>query len=211
MKKIYNDLWQTTQEHPFAGLNAHAYFLKRSKGNVLFYNTSNPNDIEQISDLGGITFQYLSHRHESGQSLATIKSRFNSRLCADELEAPFIESTVDVEFSTRALHSSTIEIVPTPGHTGGGLCFYCSSDDGRRYLFTGDTLFQSHGQWGALVIANDGGSTEKLVASLLTIRSLEPDVVICSASVGDVSVAEVTRQAWLKAIDSVISSLTEQT
>lgn len=210
MKKIYIDLWQTSLENPFAGLNTHAYFLQRNEGNALFYNTSNLDDIEEISNLGGISFQYLSHRHESGKSLSIIKSKFQSQLCTGDLEEPFIESTVDVTFSTRQSHSSNIEIIPTPGHTDGGLCFYYESPIGLKYLFTGDTLFQSDGRWGTLVISNDGGSATKLIESLSTIRSLEPDVVLCSASVGDISVVEVTQEEWHECIDDNIRMLSNR-
>ena len=125
--KLFDDLWQTRMEQPFVGLNSHAYFLTRENGNVLFYNTRKLNDIQEMLALGSISFQYLSHRHESGDSLNTIKSNLNSQLCADKLEEPHIASTIDVVFSERQIHSSNIEIIPTSGHTLGGLCFYYNS------------------------------------------------------------------------------------
>ena len=48
---------------------------------------------------------------------------------------------------------------------------------------------------------------EDLAASLSTIRTLEPDVVLCSASVGAISVVEVTKVEWHDAIDSNINKL----
>ncbi len=210
MKKLYDDLWQTTLENPFAGLNTHAYFLKRSEGNVLFYNTSNQYDIEEMSGRGGVTFQYLSHRHESGGSLPTIKSTFKSHLCASDLEALYIESRVDITFSESQIHSSNIKIISTPGHTSGDLCFYYKSPVGLRYLFTGDTLFQSNGQWSTLVFPRDGGNVEALIKSLTIIRSLEPDVVLCSASVGETSVVEVTLKEWHEGIDINIRKLSRR-
>ncbi len=211
MKKIYEDLWQTSLENPFTGLNTHAYFLQRSEGNVLFYNTSNLDDIDEISKLGGISFQYLSHRHESGKSLSTIKSILHSQLCSDDLEEPFIESTVDVIFSVRQFHSSNIEIIPTPGHTDGGICFYYESPHGLKYLFTGDLLFQSNGSWDTLVFRPHGGRADKLIESLSTIRSLGPNVVLCSASVGDISIVEVTQKEWHEVIDDNIRRLSKIT
>ena len=68
-------------------LNTHAYFLLRPEGNVLFYNTGNDDDLEEITELGGIQFQLLSHRDESGPSLNRIKDRFGSKLCCSALEA----------------------------------------------------------------------------------------------------------------------------
>ena len=207
MKKLYEDLWQTSLEHPFPGVNTHAYFLQCEKVGVLIYNTSNAEDLEQISSLGGIGFQYLSHRHEAGASLSVIKLEFNSKLCASSLEAPHLKTVVDVIFSVRQLHSTNIEIIPTPGHTDGGICFYYSSPLGLNYLFTGDTFFQSNDQWGTLVIAKDGGDAQQLKTSLAVLRSLEPDVVFCSAHVGSVAVVEVTNSEWHGAIDTAVNQL----
>lgn len=207
MKKIYDDLWQTSLVNPFEGLNTYAYFLQRSEGNVLFYNTSNLDDIEEISSLGGLTFQYLSHRHESGDSLSIIKSKFGSQLCSDDLEEPFIKLSVDIVFSARQIHSSNIEIIPTSGHTDGGLCFFYESPFGLKYLFTGDVIFQRNGQWGTLIFPKHGGNAEKLVESLSILRSLEPNVVLCSASVGDISFVEVTQEEWRAGIDENIKLL----
>lgn len=207
MKQLYKDLWQTSLEHPFPGLNSHAYFLQREKDNVLFYNTSNHEELNKISDLGGISFQFLSHRHESGKSLSHIKTQFNSQLCASALEAPFIDEKTDIVISERQILSSNIEVIPTPGHTDGSLCFFYASPFGLKYLFTGDTLYRSNGQWGTLVFSGQGGSTESLIDSLSILRSLDPDVVICSAFVGKTAVVELTKDEWQQNIDSVINDL----
>jgi hydroxyacylglutathione hydrolase len=211
MNKIFDDLWQTKLEHPFVGLNSHAYFLSRENGNVLFYNTSNMNDIEEMLKLDSISFQYLSHRHESGKSLNIIKTILSSRLCADELEEPFIASTIDEVFSMRQIHSSNIEIIPTPGHTSGGLCFYYKSPNGQNYLFTGDLLYQSNRTWDTLVFSSHGGNAKSLIESLSILRSLEPTVVICSAFVGDRAVVEINKEEWNEAIDTNISKLSKHT
>ena len=71
-------------------LNTHAYFLRRPEGNVLFYNTGNEGDLEEIAELGGIQAQLLSHRDESGPSLNRIRDLFGSKLCCSALEAPII-------------------------------------------------------------------------------------------------------------------------
>jgi hypothetical protein len=73
MKQLFTDVWQTTTESPFPGLTTHAYFVTREGGNVLFYNTSQQRDIEQMAELGGVAFQFLSHRDELGPSLQTIR------------------------------------------------------------------------------------------------------------------------------------------
>ena len=139
VKEIFSGVWQTNLENPFPGLNTHAYLNQRSEGNVLFYNTSNESDVKKIQELGGIETQFLSHRHESGKSLMTIKSMFNSKLCASEIEAPHLEVKVEQVVKDRFLHSKGIEVIPTPGHTNGGLSFFYKPTEGRSILFTGDT------------------------------------------------------------------------
>jgi glyoxylase-like metal-dependent hydrolase (beta-lactamase superfamily II) len=146
MEKLYDDLWQTKLAIPFGGVKTHAYFLQSDNGNVLFYNTSHNDEIQQMAELGGIKYQYLSHRDESGDSLQIIRERFNSQLCCHKNEEHIISQscTVDVIFSDRTTHFSDIEAIPTPGHTNGSLSFLDHSPYGRTYLFTGDTLFRSN-------------------------------------------------------------------
>lgn len=209
MKKLYPDLWQTELEHPFSGLNTHAYFLQRDQGNVLFYNTSHEFELQNIKDRGGITYQYLSHRHEAGPILQTIKETFQSKLCTHTHEKPFIEkhAQVDITFDQQTTHNEDILILPTPGHTDGGLCCFYRSPHGKSYLFTGDTYFQSYGNWDTLVFPSEGGSKDALIQSLTLLGSFSPDVVLCSASVGDVSVVETTHEEWKKNIEESIKKL----
>lgn len=193
-------------------LNTHAYFLRRPEGNVLFYNTGNDGDLEQIAELGGIRFQLLSHRDESGPSLNRIKDRFGSRLCCSALEAPIIgkDASVDITLQVEHHHLGDIDIIHTPGHTAGSICFFYKSPYGKSYLFTGDTIFQSNGKWATLAFPRAGGSKAALAESLIRLRDLNPDIVMCSAFVGDVSVVEVVGDEWAQAIDGNVSRLRKE-
>ena len=208
MKQLQEDLWQSAI-HSMGTLNTHAYFLRRPDGNVLFYNTGNDGDLDQMAELGGIRFQLLSHRDESGPSLNRIKDRFGSRLCCSALEAAIIgnDAQVDVTFQAEDHHLGDIDIIHTPGHTEGSICFFYKSPYGKSYLFTGDTIFQSNGKWATLVFPKAGGSEAALAESLLRLRELKPDIVMCSAFVGDVSVVEVIGDEWAQAIDDNVSRL----
>ncbi len=210
MKQLYKDLWQTKLEMPFNGVHAHAYFLRCDKGNVLIYNTGHAEEIEHIAELGGIEYQYLSHRDETGASLKTIRQRFGSKLCCHKNEEPAISQSceVDITFSENVKHFAGIEMICTPGHTDGSLSFLYKSPLGPAYLFTGDTFFQSNGQWRTLVFSDAGGSTESLIKSLLTYRELDPDVVLWSASGGGQgSFVETTSAQWLEDIDNAVEGL----
>ena len=193
-------------------LNTHAYFLRRPEGNVLFYNTGNDGDFEKIAEMGGIRFQLLSHRDESGPSLNRIKDLFGSRLCCSALEAPIVgkDAQVDITFQVEDRHLGDVDIIHTPGHTEGSICFFYKSPYGKSYLFTGDTIFQSNAKWATLAFPRAGGSKASLAESLLRLRELKPDIVMCSAFVGDVSVVEITGDAWTQTIDDNVSRLRKE-
>lgn len=210
MKQLYADLWQTQVWQPFSGVNTHAYFLRCTEANVLFYNTGHAADIQHMAELGGIKYQYLSHRDEVGESLQTIKARFASALCcgAEEQAAVEVHCAVDVVFSEREKHVAGIEVIPTPGHTAGSLSFLYPSPHGQVYLFTGDTLFQNNGHWDTLVLSQAGGSASDLANSLRVYQTLNPDVVLSSASTaGSLAVVDIKPTEWYAALDDNIRRL----
>jgi glyoxylase-like metal-dependent hydrolase (beta-lactamase superfamily II) len=207
MKQIYPDLWQTRAEHPFFGVTSHAYLLVRDTGNVLFYSSALREEYQHIRTLGGITYQYLSHRDEAGPALADIKNLFGSKLCCHRLEEPAVSKVtpVDYTFDKRETRPGDIEVIPTPGHTPGSVCFLTGSIGGKTYLFTGDTIFLDKGSWDTRV--NAGGSKSDLKKSLMLLRDLKPGVVISSASVGSVPFKEVSAGEWQSEVDEVVRSL----
>jgi Metallo-beta-lactamase superfamily len=209
MKQIADDLWQSTK-HQTGILTTHAYLLVRPEGNILFYNTGNTDDLEKISKLGGVKYQLLTHRDEAGPSLARIKTLFNSALGCSALEKPFVEkeAPVDLVFLAGGQMLEDVEVIETPGHSNGSVCFAYNSPHGKSYLFTGDTIFQSNGAWGTFVITSYGGTNEGLINSLNRLRDFSPDIVMSSGSVGELSQMEMTRDRWIKAIDEKITELT---
>jgi glyoxylase-like metal-dependent hydrolase (beta-lactamase superfamily II) len=162
--------------------------------------------LEQIERLDGITRQYLSHRDEAGPGLLAIKKRFGSKLCCHRLDASAANAVcpVDVELDARETHLGCIEIIPAPGHTPGSTCFLASSPNGRRYLFTGDSIFPDGHAWGTYV---SRGQQQTLRESLLLLRDLAPDVVMSSACSSDVCVRAMSVGQWASIIDDVAESL----
>ncbi|MGF1610949.1 MAG: MBL fold metallo-hydrolase [Kiloniellales bacterium] len=210
MKQIYPDLWQTDAEHPFPGLTTHAYLLVRNAGNVLFYSSGHADEHRHIQQLGGITHQYLSHRDEAGPALARIKQLFGSDLCCHRLEEEAVSKAcpVDRAFDRREIHLGDIEVIPTSGHTNGSACFLVNSSHGKRYLFTGDTIFLSNGSWETFVMEKAGGTKADLKESLELLGGLEPDVVISSASLGRIPFKEMAAGEWRSIVDEVLRTLT---
>lgn len=83
---------------------------------------------------------------------------------------PAVENYFDDDY-TISLGNHVFSVVPTPGHTPGGVFFYSEQD---RLAFSGDTLFhQSVGRTDL-----PGGSMFMLIQSLRMVCQLPDDVVI---------------------------------
>ena len=208
MKRLYPDLWRTAEEKQFGILTVHAYLLERPGGNVLFYNPRSSRDFEEINDLGGISHHCLSHCHEVDKSFAEVAGRFDSKLCCHALVKPYLPEAVsaDVLFDSPPSEflGGDIEVIHTPGHTDNSVCYRYRSPHGKTYLFTGDAIYLDDGEWKTIVVADDGGSEAELAGSLLSLRELQVDVVICSVSIGEMRIVEVTPDAWRRVIDGLM-------
>lgn len=210
MKQLFPDLWQLSKGNMF-GMNAHAYLLTHSEGNVLFYNPHQDIDFEKIAELGGAKYLYLSHNHEINKWLEEVKYEFSLELCCHQNALPYFSETLspDVLFDSKKSqnHAIGIEVLYTPGHTNNNICCRYKSPYGKTYLFIGDTLYQHHGDWRALVVRADGGDAEILKESLQWISELDVNVPICNVSIGDTHVDEVEQSDWRKSIHDAVSTL----
>jgi glyoxylase-like metal-dependent hydrolase (beta-lactamase superfamily II) len=206
MRQIQPDLWETEVESPFPGLTTHAYLYQGEQGNVLFYNTSQQADIEGFAELGGIAFQLLSHRDEVGESLLRIRERFNSKLGIHQQDQQSLEDLFkpDLVFTERQFVLSDVEVIPTPGHTPGSVCFLVQSVTGKRYLFTGDTLYLSDQGWqpGMLSFSNQ----PDLTSSLKLVQKLQPDLAVSSAFAGQTAVEQVSG-CWAVHVQQALDTL----
>ena len=71
----------------------------------------------------------------------------------------------------RELCGVRVKLLLTPGHTAGGACYLITDDEGKEYLFTGDTLFA--GSIGRTDFPT--GSLRELRNSLKRLANLEGD------------------------------------
>lgn len=187
-------------------MSTHAYLLTRSSGNVLFYNSARLDEYDQIRQLGGMAFQFLSHRDEAGKNLQQLKDLFHNKLCCHKLEESAIAKAcpVDLVFEAQGIYADDIEVIPTPGHTAGSVCFLYKSPHGKTYLFTGDTVFPEHDSWGTYV---SFWHKKTLAKSLELLKDINPDVVISSGSVGQFSFHEMSHGQWSNVLNDTIRSL----
>lgn len=78
----------------------------------------------------------------------------------------FFEKEESISFGSHLL-----QVIPTPGHSRGSVCFYCEAEG---VIFTGDTLFQmSIGRTDL-----QGGSMMQIIQSLRTLAQLPDKTVV---------------------------------
>lgn len=209
MRQIRTDLWVTSTDTPFPGLNTHAYLWTPRHGeNVLFYSTATENEFDAIARLGGVGHQYLSHRDEAGPMLARIAEIFGARLHAPAAEHDEIAkfSEVHVSLSTREVDANSVDVIPTPGHSPGSTSYVVRGDQGR-YLFTGDTmLLGDEGNWFAGYLPGISDA-EALTDSLAVLRTLRPDLVLSSALLADGGTHDMADRDWTDCIDEAAAAL----
>jgi hypothetical protein len=202
------------EQLPFApSLDIRAFLLRRAvggvtpsggtprSGNVLVYSVPGlESDAPAIEDLGGISRQYLNHRHEAG----FISDWVTAPLFVHENERDSVATKAHVRgtFSRRHMLDDDFEVIPTPGHTAGATAYLWDSGE-HRFLFTGDTVLLSDGQWVAAVLGSS--EREPYIESLELIRELDFDVLVPWAATGGQPYHAVTSKAnTRRRIDAIL-------
>ena len=211
MDNVIPGLYASTPEPLGFGpsLEIRAFLLQRERGNVLVYRSEMLKlDAEQINALGGISRQYLNHRHEASPTCDWVARTFDAPLHVHEKEAPSVSETCNVAetFSKRHYLDDYFEVIPTPGHTSGATSFLW--DTGRhRCLFTGDTIFFPRGEWVAALL--EGVSDrERYIQSLELIRTLDFDLIVPGiASAGQPYYEFVKKAEAKRRIDTILERL----
>ena len=124
---------------PF-GTNAYIVVCQKTHDSVLI---DAPGEAGVIIDrLKGTNPQYilLTHNHmDHVGALAELHSRLKVPLAAHALDAANLPSPLEMRLSdgdTISVGNLKLEVIHTPGHTSGSLCFKVG-----RYLISGDTIF----------------------------------------------------------------------
>src|SRR6266496_3966848 len=184
------------------------------QGNLLVYRAETLKlDEAAVNDLGGISRQYLNHRHEAAPACDWVAETFGAPLfChADDAQSASAGCAVAQTFSERHRLDGDFEVIPTPGHTPGATAYLW--DSGRhRCLFTGDTIFFPGGEWRALLLRSnappplDGASDRDLyLDSLERVRGLDFDLLVPSlATAGQPYYEFVEQSEAVRRIDAII-------
>jgi glyoxylase-like metal-dependent hydrolase (beta-lactamase superfamily II) len=200
---------------PFGpSLQIRAFLLARERGNLLVYRAATlKDDVAAIRSLGGISRQYLNHRHEAAAVCDWVTEEFGAPLyChADDAVSASAGCKVAHVFSARHRVDDDFEVIPTPGHTSGATAYLWNSGE-HRCLFTGDTIFFPSGEWRALLLRSnapaplDGESDRELyLESLELLRSLDFDLLVPSlATAGRPYYEFIERAEAERRIDAII-------
>ncbi|HEX2232792.1 MAG TPA: MBL fold metallo-hydrolase [Thermoleophilaceae bacterium] len=187
---------------PFAPtLHIRSFLLRRDKGNLLVYSVPSLEAGDPaVEDLGGVSRQYLNHRHEA----SFLPARVTAPLFVHEADRGSVEKKAHVRgaFSRRHVLDDDLEVIPTPGHTPGATAYLWDSGE-HRFLFTGDTVYFSDGEWVAAVLGSS--EREHYLDSLELIRELDFDVLVPWAATGGQPYYAVTSKAnTRRRIDTII-------
>ena len=131
-------------------LEIRSYLLERDSGNLLLYRPDTlERDVEGVTELGGVSRQYLNHRHEASPISDWVAATFGAPLFVHEADAPSVSKNAHVAetFSERHRLDGDFEVIPIPGHTPGATAYLWDSG-GHRILFSGDTIYLRRGRVG---------------------------------------------------------------
>jgi hydroxyacylglutathione hydrolase len=95
----------------------------------------------------------------------------NAHACAASLFGETAPSIVPDIMLKGGEVLGALEVIPTPGHTPGGICLY---NAGSKILFSGDTVFQE-GSFGRTDLY--GGDARKLIESIGKLALLDVDIM----------------------------------
>jgi glyoxylase-like metal-dependent hydrolase (beta-lactamase superfamily II) len=155
--------------------------------------------------LGGIRYQYLSHRHEASDACNWLSAQFSAELfChAEEKEAISKVCAVDGTFTGDGQLHEDRYAIETPGHCKGSTGFLWV-DAGMRVLFAGDTLYLADGRLG---VFTSGHQREAMISSLRKLANLEFDLLLPGLHVGDEWNREFTASEFRLEVEEVVERL----
>jgi glyoxylase-like metal-dependent hydrolase (beta-lactamase superfamily II) len=150
IREIFPSLFLLRPETPKAK-TPFTYFLKRPDGNILFATKADVSPfVDEVNRLGGVAHMLLGDRHHGSQTTAALAAQFGTGLSASQIEAtalrPLGVAVEKIIPYKRDQFAPDLEVVPTPGHTRGALS-YLWTNQGRRFLFIGDTIVPVDGNW----------------------------------------------------------------
>lgn len=191
MREIFPNLYEVLPSKP-TPKKYRSFFVLREAGNLLIPCYSNSSTIEAhfdlIQRLGGVSHQLLTDSHFKSAHCDEVAARFQAPLYCSEQEAPDVtpglKQVVTFPFKQHEL-TEGVEVIPTPGHRVGGVCYRVASGD-QRYLFVGDFIWHDGTQW---IPTPTKAGVKVYTASLHLLETLEFDVLFANSQINNLSCA----------------------
>jgi len=189
-----------------------SFFLKRECGNnFVIYNSTNLEfDEFWLRENGGVSRQYLSHNHEASSTCRWLQNTFENGLYIHQFDAIGLREIADVSgtFNSSVKIGEDFEIITTPGHTLGSTCFYWTSPDGTRVMFTGDSLVPNkRGEWMLFLDEQTDQTESEMLDSLNRLYHYNVDLVVPRGSEGEFEWKFTRPGEWEYIIDKAIVRL----
>lgn len=193
-------------------LEANCFIIYRENGGAAYiidpgYDVSRTQDFVKSHNLT-VKAILLTHSHRDHSGKAdTLAEYFGVNVCAHREELDHYTGNKNRLFGSNVdrlfeggeildLDGEPINVLHTPGHTAGGLCYYSEKS---RVAFTGDTIFNV--DLGYTHFA--GGSAERMQESLKTIVNKWGNDVTIYPGHGDPATMMYVREANREFLDMI--------
>ena len=143
------------------GFGANTYIITNDNKKAIVIDPAQTRVEGELIKLGlQATHVLLTHCHFDHVGGVAPLQQSGARVYLSEQEKPLVGTradlaeffgaptpcyTVDETFldgEEKSLNGISVKAILTPGHTAGSCCYLFTDNEGGRYLFTGDTLFQ---------------------------------------------------------------------
>ena len=142
------------------GFGANTYVITQDNQTAIVIDPAQRRVESELLKLG-LTAKYvlLTHCHFDHVGGVAPLQESGAKVLCSEREKPLIGTSADLfdafgaprdafrvdgtflDGEIKELCGLKVQAIFTPGHTAGGACYQITDTDGKKYLFTGDTLF----------------------------------------------------------------------
>ena len=100
------------------------------------------NEYGALHAAGGLQRIYITDFHFAGQQVEHVAQHFSTDIFCSQIDASKIRKArisrlIPFDYTLHDIEPD-LTVIPTPGHTSGGVCYLLMMDQ-KRYLFTGDS------------------------------------------------------------------------
>ena len=178
MQELLPNIFKVYRDKSSGGWG-YSYFVKRPEGNFLLARMAKTASIEheyaEIKSKGGLSRIYITDFHFAGDHVQDVATHFKANIYCSPTEASKIskrgiKNLVAFEYTTHEVEKN-LTVIPSPGHTTGGVSYLLVMND-HRYLFTGDLLYFDGQKWAL------GSDYSRVKASLARLQALEFDYLV---------------------------------